>query len=170
MKKNKIVSVVIIAMMSTLLSTVANAQVMKVSLQASGLTCSMCSNSINKALKTLSFVDNVDPNIQTSTFEITFKPGSDVDFDAIKKKVDDAGFSVANFIVTIHFKDVPVKPNEIVEADGQKFVFVNTKEQSLTGLKRLKLVDKGFVSSKEYRKNAAAMALTQKGIHNVIVS
>ena len=35
------------------------AQVTKVSLQASGLTCSMCSNAINKALKSLDIVENV---------------------------------------------------------------------------------------------------------------
>ena len=71
------------------ISIAAGAQVTKVSLQASGLTCSMCSNSINKSLKTLAFVDNVDPNVQTSTFEITFKQGSNVDFNALKKKVED---------------------------------------------------------------------------------
>ena len=63
-----------------IISVTLTAQVSKVSLQASGLTCSMCSNSINKSLKTIDFVQNVNPNIQTSTFEITFKQGSAIDF------------------------------------------------------------------------------------------
>ena len=117
----------------------------------------MCSNSINKALKTLSFVDNVDPNIQTSTFEITFKPGSNVDFDAIKKKVEDAGFSVANFIATIDFKNVQIEPNKTVTVGDKTFYFLNAKEQLLTGNKKIKMIDKGFVSNKEYKKNAAAI-------------
>ena len=54
-------------------SVATNAQITKVSLQASGLTCSMCSNSINKALKTLDFVERVDADIKTYTFEILFK-------------------------------------------------------------------------------------------------
>ena len=66
----------------------ATAQIKKVSLQASGLTCSMCSNSIFKALKTLDFVDNVEANIKTSTFAITFKQGAKVDMDKLKKKVE----------------------------------------------------------------------------------
>jgi copper chaperone CopZ len=51
----------------------ANAQINKVSIQASGLTCSMCSNAINKALKSIDYVDHVIANIKNSTFEIYFK-------------------------------------------------------------------------------------------------
>ena len=67
-------------------SVATNAQVTSVSLQASGLTCSMCSNSINKALKTLDFVLRVDADIKTYTFEIVFKPNANVDFDMIKEE------------------------------------------------------------------------------------
>ena len=55
------------------ISMVTKAQVTKVSLQASGLTCSMCSNAINKALKSLDFVDKVEADIKNYTFEILFK-------------------------------------------------------------------------------------------------
>src|SRR5437588_10406331 len=91
------------------LSVAAKAQVAKVSLQASGLTCSMCSKSINKSLLTLDFIDKVDANIKTSTFEITFKHADKVDFDKLKGKVEDAGFSVARFTATIHFDNVQLK-------------------------------------------------------------
>src|SRR5438874_4569695 len=84
-------------------------QVTKVSLQASGLTCSMCSNAINKALKTLDFVDKVDADIKTYTFEISFKANSNVDFDKIKMKVEKAGFSVSGFVATVRFNNVQVK-------------------------------------------------------------
>ena len=67
-------------------SVATHAQVTKVSLQASGLTCSMCSNSINKALKTLDFVLKVDADIKTYTFEISFKPNADIDFDMIREE------------------------------------------------------------------------------------
>jgi len=90
------------------LSMVTNAQVTGVSLQASGLTCSMCSNSINKALKTLDFVLQVDADIKTYTFEISFKPNSSIDFDMIKNKVENAGFTVNGFVATILFNNVQV--------------------------------------------------------------
>ena len=42
----------------------AVAQITTVNLQASGLTCSMCSNSINKALKSIDYVEDVKANIK----------------------------------------------------------------------------------------------------------
>src|SRR6187549_3484990 len=100
-------------LLSVIYSINSGAQVNKVSLQASGLTCSMCSNSIFKSLKTLSFVDQIEPNIKTSTFEITFKQSSQVDFNKIKNKVEDAGYAVARFVVTVNCKNVEVKSQEM---------------------------------------------------------
>ncbi|MEO8772652.1 MAG: heavy-metal-associated domain-containing protein [Ferruginibacter sp.] len=141
------------------LSVVTNAQVTKVSLQASGLTCSMCSNSINKALKTLDFVTSVDADIKTYTFEISFKPNTNVDFDKIRKKVENAGFTVCGFVATIYFNNVPVKNNQAVTIGVNDFLFVNTKDQLLNGAKLVKVLDKGYVSSKEYKKNAYSISL-----------
>ena len=135
-------------------SLATNAQVTKVSLQASGLTCSMCSNSINKALKTLDFVLRVDADIKTYTFEISFKPNSNVDFDLIKKKVENAGFTVSGFVATIHFNNVQLMNSQPVTIEDKTFLFVNMKDQSLNGAKEVKVLDKGFVSPKEYKRNA----------------
>ena len=44
-------------------ATGASAQVQKVNLQASGLTCAMCSKAIYKAVSAISFVDTVFVNI-----------------------------------------------------------------------------------------------------------
>ncbi|GEO11227.1 heavy-metal-associated domain-containing protein [Segetibacter aerophilus] len=133
------------------LSVQTKAQVSKVSLEASGLTCSMCSNAINKALKTLDFVDEVKANIKNYTFEVTFKANSKVDFDKIKMKVEKAGFSVSGFVATIHFDQVEVKNNQPVTIGDKTFVFVNVKDQSLHGIKQVKVLDKGFVSQREYK-------------------
>jgi copper chaperone CopZ len=142
--------------MAIALSLATKAQVTKVSLQASGLTCSMCSNAINKALKTLDFVAAVNADIKTYTFEVTFKANSKVDFDKIKMKVEKAGFSVSVFVATIDFNNVQVKNNQAVTIGDKTFVFVNVKEQSLHGAKQVKVLDKGFVSPKEYKSYAFA--------------
>ena len=135
-------------------SVATSAQVTKVSLQASGLTCSMCSNSINKALKTLDFVLKVDADIKTYTFEILFKTNSNVDFDMIKKKVENAGFTVSGFVATILFNNAQVINSQPVTIEDKTFLFVNMKDQSLNGVKKVKVLDKGFVSPKEYKRNA----------------
>lgn len=144
------------------LSVSADAQIKKVSLQASGLTCSMCNNAINKALKTVSFVDKVNADIQTATFEITFKPGSTVDFETLKKKVEGAGFFVSKFMATIQFKNVAVKENKPVTVGNKTFQFINIKSQALNGEKTVRVMNKGYISAKEYKKNALPVTANSK--------
>ena len=47
----------------------AKAQFIKAELQASGLTCSMCSFATQKQLKTLSYVDSIGVNLVRKRFE-----------------------------------------------------------------------------------------------------
>lgn len=138
-----------------LCATATWAQVKKVSLQASGLTCSMCSKAIYKALLTVDFVDNVDANIKNSTFEITFKPNADVDFDKLKNKVEDAGFFVAGFWATIHFDGLKIKNETAVAAAGKNLMFLHISDQQLSGDQTVKFLDKGYLPVKEYRKISA---------------
>ena len=133
----------------------SNAQVTGVNLQASGLTCSMCSNAINKALKSLDYVEKVQANIKTSSFDILFKAGAKPDFDQLKKKVEDAGFSVAKFTATVHFDRVPVVNDNHVVVGDVVYHFLNVNNQTLNGEKAIRLLDKGFVTAKEFKKNGA---------------
>lgn len=133
----------------------ANAQVKAVNIQASGLTCSMCSNSIFKALKTLDFVEKVNPDIKTSSFDISFKPDAEVDFDKLKTKVEDAGFSVADFTVTFHFDSLAIANDKKVTVGKSTFHFLDVKDEVLSGDKKIRLLDKGFVSAKEFKKNGS---------------
>ena len=131
----------------------ATAQVSKVNIQASGLTCSMCSNAINKALKSIDYVDNVIANIKNSSFDIRFKPNAKVDFDLLKKKVEDAGFFVARMDVTISLNDVEVANDTHVEIDNTMFHFMNVSQQKLSGEKTIQIIDKGYLTDKVYKKN-----------------
>ena len=129
------------------------AQVTKVQLQASGLTCSMCSNAINKSLKTIDYIDKVMSNIKTSTFEISFKPGAAINFDQLKKKVEDAGFSVANMKAVMNFDNVKLEKDQHLNFGGLTFHFLNADGQTLNGERTIQVVDKGYVSAKEFKKN-----------------
>ena len=132
-------------------------QVNKVSLQASGLTCSMCSNAINKAIKSLDFVEKVDANIKNSSFDIYFRPGASIDFDKLKKKVEDAGFSVASFIASIHFDAVKMQNDNCILIGETAFQFINAKEQVLDGDKMIKFLNKGFILARDYKKNSSLL-------------
>ncbi|MFT3946447.1 MAG: heavy metal-associated domain-containing protein [Agriterribacter sp.] len=146
-------------------SFAANSQVVKADLQAGGLTCSMCSKSINTALKTLIFVESVETDINNNMFSIVFRPGIKPDFDLLKKKVADAGFSVANLWVYANFNQQQIKNNAHLTIDGINIHFLNVKDQLLTGEKKIQVVDKDFLTAKAYKKfsNATAMECFKTG-------
>lgn len=70
----------------------------KVTLVASGLTCSMCSKAIFKSLTKLDFVEEVKVDIEKSKYILSFKSDSKVDIAQIKKAVTDAGFGVKSLV------------------------------------------------------------------------
>ena len=137
----------------------SQAQIQNATLQASGLTCAMCSKAVYKALSNVSFVDKVNADIEGSSYEITFKKDSRVDFDALSKAVVDAGFSVSKLKVTTSFKDVKVQNDAHVTLSDQSFHFLNVTPQTLSGTKTVVLVDKNFVSSKDYKKYSKLTSL-----------
>lgn len=75
-------------------SEVVPVEIKKVTLVASGLTCSMCSKAIFKALTSLDFVADVKVDIEQSKYILSFKSGKTVAIDQIKSAVTDAGFGV----------------------------------------------------------------------------
>jgi copper chaperone CopZ len=144
----------ILSLTLMLFALFTQAQVKKVIIQASGLTCSMCSNSINKALKSIDYVEIVTPNIKNSTFEIAFKTASNVNYDQLKKKVEDAGFFVSKFEVILMANKESVSNDAHVDIDGTMYHFLNVSNQEIDGETKFKILDKGFVSAKEYKKNS----------------
>lgn len=143
----------------------ARAQFTKATLQASGLTCSMCNNAINKALKALPFVSGVKPDIKNAAFDMEFKDGMSVDIDALKEAVEDAGFSVAKLKMTGNFNNVSIRKDEHVAINGRTFHFLFVSDQALNGEKILTIVDKDFLTAKEFKKisKATSMSCVQTG-------
>lgn len=142
-----------------LVSMAGRAQFKSASLQAAGLTCAMCTKAINKALEKVPFVQDVKADIKSSSFQINFKEGVPVDFDVMKKAVEDAGFSVARLKVMGVFDKVDVQNDTHVQIDGKTFHFLSVNKQTLQGEKAITLVDKDFVSAKEYKKYSAATSM-----------
>ncbi|RYY39447.1 MAG: copper chaperone [Chitinophagaceae bacterium] len=149
-----------------LLGSAAQAQVTGVSLQASGLTCSMCSKAVKNALEKVAFVDKVQVDIKNQQYNLTFKAGQTVDFDALSAAVEDAGFAVATLKVTAQLPTpATLQKDEHLQIGGQTFHFLNAASQSVAGTVSFQLVDKSFVPAKEYRKWTAksTMACVRTG-------
>jgi hypothetical protein len=125
----------------------------------------MCTEAISESLKELTFIDNVKPDIKNSQFMIQFKQGANVDPDAIKKAVEDAGFSVAKLKLTLNFDNVKVENDAHISMGGKTYHFLDTRAQLLNGEKTITFVDKNFVLAREFKKYAAKtdMACVQTG-------
>lgn len=149
MKKFFIVSVMIMLLMQSY------AQFTNARLQATGLTCAMCSNAINKALQKVSFVQSVTSDIKNSAFNIVFKEGAAVSIDALKDAVDDAGFSVGSLKVTGVFNNLAIAADQPIKIGEENFHFLKVPNQLLNGEKTLTVIDKNFVTAKEFKKYSA---------------
>ena len=130
----------------------ASAQVQNVNLQASGLTCAMCSKAIYKAVSAISFVDTVLVNIEASTYDIRFNKDATPQFDQIAKAVVDAGFSVANLTVVANFNKQSIDKNGFVTLDGIQYKFMGTPPATLQGSKKMQLIGKQYMLPKDFKK------------------
>ena len=126
----------------------AAAQIQSAKLKADGLTCSMCSKSIYKALEKISFVDKIDANVETSVFTITFKKGQTVSPDRIAKAVTDAGFAVGQLELTADLPaDATGGKDAHIAFGGATYHLLNAPEGSVAGEHTLVLADKAFLNA-----------------------
>lgn len=136
---NKLKLILVILLITN--STYVMSQITKAEIRATGLTCSMCSNAINKQLKTLPEVLNIETNLNTNTFTVTLKEGNELSPKAFKDKVEKAGFFIGSLIVT----------SKSATIDNSTFIKVNDKKSDLPNVK-FQVLDKGYVTEKEYKK------------------
>ena len=149
----------LLILMVALAGLSANAQFSNASLQASGLTCSMCSKAVKSALEKVPFVSKVDVNLKTQEYLLSFKKEGVVDFDALSQAVEEAGFSVAALKVTTDLSGVAVNKDKHLKIGNQYFHFLNANGQSLNNKATFSLVDKQFVSAKTAKKWSASSKL-----------
>ncbi len=133
---------------------IANAQITKVEIMATGLTCSMCSNAINKQLKTIDEVENVDIDLNKNLFIVRLKNNNTLSPKTFKDKVEKAGFFVGSMVLFINFSNQAVEDNKQID----KYIFIDTKAQTLNGVAKVRVLDKGYVTTKEHKKLAKSFA------------
>ena len=121
--------------------TNVNAQIIKAEIKATGLTCSMCSNAINKQLKTINQVINVETDLNTNTFIVTASKDNNLTPNIFKEKVEKAGFFIGSLIITV--PTIATISNTYINVEN---------ESSNADEVQIKILDKGYVTNKEYKK------------------
>ena len=139
--KNIPLKFVLVACLVLITSMKSFAQISKAEIIATGLTCSMCSNAINKQLKTLPEVVTVETDLNTNTFTVTLKEGNDLSPKVFKEKVEKAGFFIGSLVV--------ISKSETITKSA--YVLVNDKLSNASEI-QFKILDKGFVTEKEFKK------------------
>lgn len=124
-----------------LLSTNTNAQILKAEIRATGLTCSMCSNAINKQLKTIPEVVNVQTDLNTNTFTVTLSKGNTLTPKVFKEKVEKAGFFIGSLVLTTNAETIK----------KGAYVLVNNSLNNSAEV-QIQILDKGYVTEKEFKK------------------
>ncbi|MFD2602964.1 heavy-metal-associated domain-containing protein [Flavobacterium suzhouense] len=130
----------------------AYSQIRKAEIIATGLTCSMCSNAINKQLKSIDGVEKVDTDLNTNTFTVFFKENAAITPANLKSSVEKAGFFIGSMVITLQLENVVAKDNSGLQEGGANYIFIDSREKALNGETRLKIQDKGYVTQKEYKK------------------
>lgn len=139
------------------INKVSAQQISAVEMQVNGLTCSMCSQATEKSLRTLNYVNSVNPDLNKNLFVIGFKKEGNVNFDQLQKKVKDAGFSVGTFAATINFNQARVDENGQLIIGNTVYRFANLKNKTLNGAVKVNVIDKNFISNATFKQKSAQL-------------
>ena len=120
----------------------AHAQIKSAEVLASGLTCSMCSKAIFKALSKLDFVDTVKVNIETSVYQLNFKKEVPVKIEGIRDAVYDAGFAIAKLSITGDWKAKTAIKDISFEDFGYQFKWQVKANKALSSTQKVSILNK----------------------------
>ena len=101
MKKN--IAIAIVIMLASVVTLFA--QTKQTQMTVSGLACPVCSYGLEKKLKQIEGIENLNIELKTGLVTFTMKEGKTVTEEALKQKVKDAGYTVKE----IKYVDLPKK-------------------------------------------------------------
>ncbi len=151
-----------------LIGVAGYAQIQSASLTASGLTCSMCSKAIYKALLTVPSIHKVDADIETSSYKIEFKKNADVSPEAIRKVVEGAGFGVAKLAITASVPKTTIEADTRLSLQGATYKFIRSNGKMVQGVQTFTVIGKSYLSPAEWKQYAKDVsAKKESGVYLV---
>ncbi len=126
------------------------AQFSQAKLQATGLTCALCSKAIHQALEKLPFVQKVNAQIKESAFEIVVKPTEMIAPDQIRAAVEDAGFFVGALYLTREGSSVVPALNAPFKEGSSYFCVLDASRKGQPST--YQVINEGFLTEKVFAK------------------
>ena len=158
--KNIHLKLILIACLVLITSAKSYSQISKAEIMATGLTCSMCSNAINKQLKATVGVDSVSTDLNTNTFTVFFKKESKIMPKVLKEGVEKAGFFIGSLVITVPTESLKMAEDKTILLNGSTFVLLDEKLKNSNGETKVRVYDKGYVTQKEHKKLLKTLSKT----------
>lgn len=152
----------IISISLLFITSIAHSAIRSVKVGINGLTCSMCSRTVEKSMLQLPFVDKVEMSLEATEAKILLKPEASVSMKEIARSVKDAGFSVRFVSVEFDFSDIRVGEDGSFFCQGQSYSWVGKRMLPAGKSVSLRIIDPGFVPPNEKSKWAALIASSAK--------
>lgn len=133
-------------------------QISKAEIVATGLTCSMCSNAINKQLKSMPEVEKVMIDLNANTFMVSLKKNNAITPQVLRASIEKAGFFVGSMVLTMDVDNAQLKDHGSFKNVSGTYVFIGNNENTINGTLKLKVLNSGFVTKKEYKQSAKMLS------------
>jgi copper chaperone CopZ len=132
------------------LAICSNAQIMAAKVGVNGLTCSICTRSVEMSLRRLDFVDSVVMSLENTDGLVYFK-NSPINLEQIAKAVVNAGFSVRFVSIQLDLNDIQIEENGSFAFQGSNFIWMDYKKPSEKKPVWFKLIGEPFVPKSEMK-------------------
>ena len=153
--------IVLVLVATVILVDSAVAGIKWVDVGVNGLTCSVCTRSIEMSVSRLEFVDSVVMDLEQAEGRVYLNERSPISLNKIADAVVGAGFSVRFIKAVFTFDGTEVDDNGFFEHQGQLYQWLEFKEP-IKGEVSLKLVDADFLPRKESTKWKKKIELSDK--------
>lgn len=147
MQKLKIIFTVFLLLVFHVLSS--QAQILSAKVGINGLTCSQCSKSVYMSFKKLDFVKKIDMDLEETVAQLDFYTDKPIQLEAIKKAIDNAGFSLRNIALTIQYQDTSVQTMSAPIICINDYCFYLDKKCEKEGLLTFELIGEEWNANKK---------------------
>jgi copper chaperone CopZ len=151
---------------SLFLSLTLHGQLKTITTGINGLTCSMCSRTVEKSILNLLWVEKVEMSLENTEAKIFPRKNTTISIKEITRSVKDAGFSVRFIKMEMDVANLQLQEDNIFYSSGQEFRLAGNNKIPEKGNVIFRLIDLLFTTPKDRDKWAAL--LPKKPENNVL--
>lgn len=137
------------------------AQFQEIEVGINGLTCSMCSYSVENSIKKLPYISLVKMDLNKNIAQVYSEKGSSINFLEVADRVKKSGFSV-RYISFILSEDIKPIADGKFELGGKQFLLLNDTSGTLAKGTSLQLVGEAYLPKSELKKYTSKLSAEQK--------